>query len=73
MVKLMKNVFKVVAIRSEGWWALTFPGYEGWHSQGRDETEVEFMAKDLINFDLGISLEEIELDITYLEDSAVAL
>lgn len=69
----MKKVFKVRAIRSEGWWALTFPGYQGWHSQGRDEAEVEYMAKDLIHFDLGIPLEEIELEITYLEESAVAL
>lgn len=72
MVKAMKSAFKVLAIRLEGWWALTFPGRQGWFSQGRDEAEVEFMAKDLIHFELGIPLDQIELEITYREDSALA-
>lgn len=68
----MKETFKVVATRSEGWWALTFPGRDGWFSQGRDEAEVEFMSKDLIHFDLGIPLEDIELEITYQQESSIA-
>ena len=69
---MSKKVFKVVATRSEGWWALTFPGHKGWYSQGRDEAEVEYMAKDLIHFDLGIELNEIELDIEYRSENALA-
>jgi hypothetical protein len=72
MVKAMKTNIKVVATRSEGWWALTFPGRQGWFSQGRDEEQVEFMAKDLVNFELGIPEEEIELEIVYRGDSALA-
>ena len=68
----MKQRFKVVARRSEGWWALTFPGYQGAFSQGRDEAEVQFMAKDLIHVMLEIPLDDIELDITYLPEEAIA-
>jgi hypothetical protein len=68
----MKALFKVVATPSEGWWALTFPGRQGWFSQGRDEAEVEFMAKDLVNFELGIPLDNIELEIEYRGKSALA-
>jgi hypothetical protein len=50
---------------------MIFPGRQGWFSQGIDEAEVEFMARDLIHFELGIPLEEIELDIEYREESAV--
>jgi hypothetical protein len=71
MVKAMKSSFHVIATRSQGWWALTFPGRQGWFSQGRDEAEVEFMAKDLIHNELGIPLEEIQLDIEYREKTAV--
>jgi hypothetical protein len=67
----MKETFKVVATRSQGWWAMSFPGRQGWFSQGRDEAEVEFMARDLINFELGIALDEIVLEIEYREKSAV--
>ena len=73
MGEIMTRVFKVTAQRSEGWWALTFPGHQGWFSQGKDEVEVEIMAQDLIHFDLGIPLEDIQLDITYLKDTSVAL
>lgn len=71
MVKAMKETFKVIATRSEGWWAMIFPGRQGWFSQGVDEAEVDFMARDLIHFELGIPLEEIQLDIEYREESAV--
>ncbi len=67
----MKESFTVIATRSQGWWALTFPGRKGWFSQGRDEVEVEFMARDLIHFELGIALNEIDLQIEYRENSAV--
>ena len=69
---MSKQLFKVIATRSEGWWALTFPGHKGWFSQGRDETEVEYMAKDLIHFDLGIQIDDIDLLIEYREESALA-
>lgn len=69
---MSKQLFKVIATRSEGWWALTFPGYKGWFSQGRDKDEVEYMAKDLIHFDLGIEIIDIELEIEYREESALA-
>ena len=68
----MSKVYKVVAKRSEGWWALTFPGYVGAHSQGRNESEVEYMARDLIHEMLGVNLEDIELDIDYRSENALA-
>jgi predicted RNase H-like HicB family nuclease len=69
---MSKQLFKVIATRSEGWWALTFPGHKGWFSQGRDKAEVEYMAKDLIHFDLGLEIIDIELEIEYREESALA-
>lgn len=71
MEVVSKEKFKVLAERSESWWALTFPGRKGWFSQGKDEAEVEFMAKDLINLEMGIPTSEIELEVEY-HDSAVA-
>ena len=68
----MKQRFKVEARRSEGWWALSLPGYQGAFSQGRDEAEIQFMAKDLIHVMLEIPLDDIELDITYLPEEAIA-
>jgi hypothetical protein len=68
-----KEKFKVLAKRSEGWWALTFPGRQGWFSQGKDEAEVEFMAKDLINLETGIPTSEIELEIEYQNSAVVNL
>lgn len=65
--------FKVQAERSQGWWALTFPGRQGWFSQGKDEAEVEFMAEDLINLETGIPTSEIELEIEYHDSAVVKL
>jgi hypothetical protein len=67
----MNETFTVIATRSQGWWALTFPGRQGWFSQGRDKAEVEFMARDLIHFELGIAVNEINLEIEYREKSSV--
>jgi predicted RNase H-like HicB family nuclease len=68
----MKKKFQVIAEYEEGGWALTFPGYPGAYSQGEDEVEVEFMAKDLIHEMLEIPLENIELEITYIPEEAIA-
>jgi predicted RNase H-like HicB family nuclease len=69
----VKVKFQVVAERCDGGWALTFPGYPGAYSQGESESEVIFMAKDLIHEMLDLPLEQIELEIRYLPEDVLAL
>jgi predicted RNase H-like HicB family nuclease len=68
----MKEKYRVTAEASDGGWALSFPEYPGAYSQGDSEEEVQFMAKDLIHEMLEVPLDEIELEITYIPESAIA-
>jgi hypothetical protein len=63
---------EVVAERCQGWWALSYPSYPGFFSQGRDENEVEFMTRDLFHHALDIPIENIALSISYMPQSVSA-
>jgi predicted RNase H-like HicB family nuclease len=59
---------EVVAERCQGWWALTYPSFPHFFSQGQDENEVEFMTKDLFHHALNIPRENILLSISYIPE-----
>ncbi len=57
--------YVVIATPSDGWWSLEVPEVPGAYSQGRTESEVIFMATDVISLILDCPKEEIAIRVDY--------
>ena len=57
--------YLVIATPSEGWWSLEVPEVPGAYSQGRTESEVTYMAVDVISLVLDCPKEEIAIRVEY--------
>ena len=57
--------YEVIATPSEGWWSVDVPEVAGAHTQGRTESEVVFMAIDVISLILDCPKEEIAVRVDY--------
>ena len=59
------KTYEVIATPSEGWWTIEVPSVPGAISQGRDHSEVVYMATDAISLILGIPKSDITVRIDY--------
>lgn len=57
--------YQVIATPSEGWWSIDVPEVPGAHTQGRTESEVFFMAIEVISLILDCPKEEIAIRVDY--------
>ena len=63
----MREKFEIYASQVDNYWAIQVKGHSNWYTQSNNQTEIEFMARDMISLMLDVPRDAFDVEVTELQ------